>query len=182
MNDMIGKLTGEQALKIVARLARKEGKLREAVLTEVMNVLTEIDLAQTADEVFVILDCVDVQDCWDRAGRSRDGYTSPDEAAAEIIEEALQPYFDQIKRYHEMELPEQEATYCKGVILGIYRYERESESEFRQWSEDIPAEYAGLLLDKWRKRNPDRARINAMHKFMRTRCPEWAEWLKGTKV
>jgi hypothetical protein len=182
MNDVISKLTGEQALKIVKRLGRKEGKLRDAVLAEAMNVLTKIDVDETADEVFAVLDSVDVNDCWDRSGSSRDGYTSPDEAAAEIIEEELQPFFDQVDRYHEMGLPEQEATYCMGVILGIYRYERESESEFKQWSVDIPAESGGFLLNKWRKRNPDEAGINAMHEFIRTRCPEWAKWLNGTKV
>ena len=182
MDDVISKLTAEQALKIVERLARKGGKLREAVLTEAMNVLTEIDLDETAEEVFTILESIDVQDRWDRSGSSRDGYTSPDEAAAEIIEEELQPFFDQVGRYHEMGLPEQEAAYCMGVILGIYRYEREAESEFRQWSEDIQAEYGGSLLNKWRERNPDGVRINAMHEFIRARCPEWAKWLKGTKV
>ena len=182
MGDIISKLTGEQALKIVRRLSRKQGKLRDAILTEAMNVLTEIDVDQTADEVVAVLESVDVQDCWDRSGGSRDGYTSPDEAAAEIIDEELQPFFDQVERYHEMELPEQEATYCMGVILGIYRYERESATEFRQWAEDIPAECGGFLLDKWRERNPGRARISAMREFMRTRCPEWAEWFKGPKV
>jgi len=180
MNDMISKLTGDQALKILARLARKEGKLREAILAEAMNVLTEIDLDQTAEEVVAVLDSVDVQDCWDRSGGSRDGYTSPDEAAAEIIDEELQPFVDQVERYHEMELPTQEATCCMGIILGLYRWERESESEFRQWAEDIPAEYAGPLLDQWRKRNPEQARLNAMREFVRTRCPEWAKLLKGT--
>jgi hypothetical protein len=182
MGDIISKLTGAQALKIVKRLGRKGGKLREAVLTEAMNVLTDIDLDETAEEVVAVLESVDVQDCWDRSGGSRDGYTSPDEAAAEIIEEELQPFFDQIERYHEIGLREQEAAYCMGVILGMYRYERESESEFRQWAVDIPAEFGDFLLNKWRKRNPDKVRINAMHEFIRTRCPEWAKWLKGTKV
>ncbi len=182
MDDVISQLTPEQALKIVERLGRKGGKLREAVLAETMNVLTEIDLDETADEVVTILESIDVQDCWDRSGNSRDGYTSPDEAATEIIEEELRPFFDQVGRYHKMGLPEQEAAYCMGVILGIYRYERESKSEFKQWSEDIPAEYGGFLLDKWRERNPDGARINAMHEFIRARCPEWAKWLKDTKV
>jgi len=178
MDDVINKLTAEQALKIVKRLGRKGGKLREAVLTETMNVLTEIDLDETADEVVAVLESIDVQDCWDRSGSSRYGYTSPDEAATEIIEEELQPFIDQVDRYHEMGLPAQEAVYCMGVVLGMYRYERESESEFKQWCEDIPAEYGGLLLDKWRERNPDGASINAMHEFIRTRCPEWAKWLK----
>jgi hypothetical protein len=182
MADIISKLTGEQALEIVKRLARKKGELREALLTEAMNVLTEIDLDETAEEVVAVLDSIDVQDCWDRSGGSRDGYTSPDEAASELIEEELQSYFDQVERYHQMGLPEQEATYCMGVVLGIYRYERESESEFRQWCEDIPAEFGDILLSKWRKQNSDVARINAMHEFISTRCPEWVKLLKDTKI
>ena len=184
MDDVISKLTAEQALKIIERLGRKGGKIREAVLTEAMNILTEIDLDETADEVFAALDSIDVQDCWDRSGGSRDGYTSPDEAAGEIIEEELQPFFDQVERYYEMGLREQEATYCMGVIFGIYRYERESKSEFKEWSVDIPAEYGGFLLDKWRERNRNRDKdsINAMHEFIRERCPEWAKWLKDKKV
>src|SRR5438128_5668073 len=105
-----------------------------------MNVLTGFDLDETAEEVFLILDSIDVQDCWDRSGGSRDGYTSPDEAAAQIMEEELQPFFDQVVQYHELGMPEQEATYCMGVILGIYRYERVSKSEFREWSVDVAAE------------------------------------------
>jgi hypothetical protein len=146
MDDVIGKLTPEQAMKIVERLARKGGKIREAVVTEAMNVLTEIDLAGTAEEVFDSLDSIDVQDCWDRSGASRDGYTSPDEAAAQIIDEELQPFLDQVERYHELGMFEQETAHCMGVILGIYRYERESKSEFRTWCTDVPSECAGFLL------------------------------------
>jgi hypothetical protein len=40
MDDVISKLTAAQALKIVER----RGKIREAVLTEAMNVLAEIDV------------------------------------------------------------------------------------------------------------------------------------------
>ena len=80
-----------------------------------------------------------------------------------------------------MGMPEQEAAYCMGVILGIYRYERECTSEFREWSVDIPAECAGFLLDKWRERNREKAGINAMHEFIRERCPEWAERPKDKK-
>jgi hypothetical protein len=182
MDDVTSKLTPEQALKIVERLGRKGGKIREAVVTEAMNVLTEIDLDGTADEVFAVLDSIDVQDCWDRSGGSRDGYTSPDEAAAEIIEEELQPFFDQVDRYHELEMPEQETAYCMGVIVGVYRYERESKSDFREWSVDIPAECAGFLLDRWRERNREKDSADVMQEFIRERCPEWSKWLKDTKV
>jgi len=152
MNDVVGKLTPEQALEIIERLSQKGGKIRDAVVNEAMNILADVDMDETADEVFDALESIDVQDCWDRSGASRDGYTSPDEAAAEIIDEELQPFLVQVERYHELGMFEQEAVYCAGVVLGIYRYGRESKSEFREWSADLPSECAGLLLENWRKR------------------------------
>src|SRR5437763_4926406 len=94
MTDVVDKLTAEQALQIVQRLARKGGAIREAVVAEATNLLTEIDRADLAQEVFDDLDAIDIQDCWDRAGGSRDSYIGPDDAAAEIFEEVLQPYVD----------------------------------------------------------------------------------------
>ena len=41
-------------------------------------------------------------------------------------------------------------------------------------AEALPAEYAGALLDDWRKRNPDKAGVAEMEAFVRERCPKWA--------
>ena len=86
LSDVIKKLTPEQALEVVMRLSDKGGAIRDAVLAEARHVLSEIDLDEVANDVFFVLDSIDVQDCWDRAGSSRDGYTSPEEAAGEMIE------------------------------------------------------------------------------------------------
>lgn len=180
MDDLIKKLTPEQAFEVALRLSQEEGAVRDAVLAEARNVLCDVDPEDIADNVFFVLDSVDVQDCWDRAGSSRGGYTSPDEAAVELIDEELQPFFNQIGRYHELGLTEEEATYCKGVILGVYRYEHESKSEFRQWAVDIPIECAGALLAKWRKRGQKPASLAAMDEFIRQRCPKWAGSLLRT--
>ncbi|MGA8056013.1 MAG: hypothetical protein WCA12_19515 [Burkholderiales bacterium] len=173
MRDVIKKLTPEQALEVLMRLSHHRGAIRDTVLAEARNVLSEIDLDETAAEVFFALDSIDVHDCWDRAGSSGDSYTSPDDAALELIEAQLQPFFDQTKRYHELGLLEEEDTYCRGVILGIYRYEHESKSEFRQWAVDIPIECAGALLAQWRERGRDAVSAAAMDAFIRDRCPHW---------
>src|SRR5215475_4399974 len=178
MTDVIAKLTSEQALQIVERLCRKNGGVRDAIVAEALNLLTEFSLEEVAEEVFDALDLIDVQDCFDQAGPSRDGSASPDEAAVDIIEEELQPFFDQVERYHELAMGEQEATYCMAVILGIYRFAHESKSEFKRLTDDIPAECAGTLLQDWRARNPEQTRIDAMYAFIRERCPKWASWLK----
>jgi len=178
MTDVIGKLTAEQALEIVERLCRKGGDIRDAIVAEAMNLLTQFSLDGTAGEVFDALDLIDAQDCLDQTGSLRDGYTSPDEAAVDIIEEELQPFFDQVERYHELGMREQEATYCMAVILGVYRFEHESKSEFKKLAADVPAECAGNLMEDWRGRNPKQAGIAAMHAFIRERCPKWASWLR----
>lgn len=180
MYDVISKLTPEQALEVVMRLSDKGGAIRDAVLAEAGNVLSEIDLDQSAEKVFFVLDSVDVQDCWNRAGNSRDGYTSPDEAAFELIEEQLQPFFDQAGRYHALGMTEEAVTSCRGVILGIYRYQHESKSEFREWSVDIPIECAGDLLSRWRERGRNSAPNTAMDAFIRDRCPNWARYFLRT--
>ena len=63
------------------------------------------------------------------------------------------------------------------MILGIYRYEHESKSEFREWCVDVPIECAGYLLDTWRKRHQDTAYAGAMDEFIERRCPKWAKYL-----
>jgi len=66
-----------------------------------------------------------------------------------------------------------------GVILGIYRYERESESEFKSWCEDIPGECARDILDEWWKRGQQACILGQMNEFIRKRCPEWADLRVG---
>ena len=173
MDDVIKKLTAKQALEVVKRLSENGGEIRDAVLAEARKLLMAVDLDSTADEVFFVLDSIDVEDCWDRSGNSRHGYTEPSEAAVELVEEELQPFYDQAARYQELGMPEQEMTYCMGVILGIYRYEYESKSEFREWAVDIPIECAGYLLTTWRERNHDAVAAEAMDEFIRQRCPKW---------
>jgi hypothetical protein len=177
MDDVIRKLTAEQAFEVVLRLHRRGGKIRKAVAAEAMSVLTEIDLNEIGEEVLFALDGIDVEDCWNRSGRSRYGYTSPDEAAGKLIEGALRPFLEQFDRYHDLDMADQEASYCMGVMLGCYRFEQESKSEFRQWSVDILCDIPHLLVKKWQKRTRQKARINTMRKFVRERCPQWAKWL-----
>jgi hypothetical protein len=181
MDDLTRKLTPEQALEVLMRLSDRGGAIRDAVRAEAQDVLREIDLDEIADEVFSVLDSIDVQDCWSRAGGSRDGYTSPEEAADELIEEELRPFSAQAGRYHELGMSAEEATYCSGTILGLYRYAYESTSEFRAWSADIPIERANNLLTEWRERGQNSASNAAMDAFIRTRCPNWAGSVLRTK-
>ncbi len=179
MNELLSKLTGDQALQVLKRMAAGDAETARNITDEAKRVLAEVDVDEVAEWVFFELDMIDVQDCWGRAGADRDGYTSPDEAALELIEEEIQPHLDQAKRYHELGMLEQERDTCAGIILGLYRYEKESKSEFRNWSEDLPLDSAGCLRDEWRQRNAHKTVRDSMDAFIRKRCPDWAKRLKG---
>jgi len=72
------------------------------------------------------LDSIDVRELWDRSGSHSDGYTSPEDMAMEMVEEELDPFSDQIVRYHNLGLHEEEKLYCMGVLKGLYRFEKEA--------------------------------------------------------
>ena len=110
MNELLSKLTGDQALQVLERLAAGDAGLAQKIEAEAKRLLAAVDSDDVAEEVFDALDMIDIQDCWDRAGRHRDGYTSPEEAAIELIEEELQPFVEQAKRYHELGMREQERS------------------------------------------------------------------------
>lgn len=173
-DDITAKLTPEQALGVVRSLFNQGGTMQAAVLREAENVLTEVEVEDVAAYVFFSLDGIDVQDCWDKSGSTRDGYTSPDDAACELVEGELRPFLDQAARYHELGMPAQETVYCMGVILGLYRYDHESKSEFKEWAEDIALNCAGDLLRQWKKRvGRDPQSLAEMNGFIAGSCPRW---------
>ena len=178
MDELMRELTPEQALEVVRRLYEKDSRIREVVLREVMSVLEAADLAEIADDVFCVLNLLDVHDLWDRSGAQRDGYFPPEEVAAEMMEEELEPFFEKVRRYCRLGMLIQAQTCCMGVLYGIYRFDYESKTEFRQWAEGIPLECFQSLLDDWRKDTDDYSR-KEMDVFLKGSSPKWVRYVLG---
>ena len=174
MTELISNLTGEQAIDVLCRLTKEGGAISEAILDEAKRMLSVVDIDEIADLLFSQLDMIDVQDCWDRSAATRHGYTSPDEAATELIEEELQRFHDQIKCYRELGMDEQERDYGIGTVLGLYRYEQESKSEFKDWCADIPFYSAKSILQELRKQNGIPSASATLNAFLQQHCPKWA--------
>lgn len=67
-----------------------------------------------------------------------------------MIEDELKPFIDQIWTYLQQGMEHEAKICCMGVLLGIYRYDQESTSEFKDWAADIPNNcFDGLLEDYW---------------------------------
>lgn len=95
-----------------------------------------------ADDVEHDLRSLDLDDLGDRAGQHRGGYTSPTEAAWELLQEAVDPFLADMKRQMELGLEREALEVCKGVVLGLYRIRNTRGDEFLGWAEDFPAEAA----------------------------------------
>jgi hypothetical protein len=180
VDALIAKLTPEQARRVLARLFRKRRDLRTAIQTEMQHVLTEIDRDKTANQVFIVLDSIEMDEDRGRSDGPCEGRSSADNAAADLIEEALQPFFDQVERYHELGMLDEESTYCRAVILGAYRYAQDAGSELAGWPVDLVTECASLLLGQWRQRNGE-SRVKAMQDFIRRHCPAWAQLMERSQ-
>jgi hypothetical protein len=65
----------------------------------------------------------------------------------ELLEEAVEPFVSQKKRYLEMKLEEPARETCQGILLGLYRVRDGQENDVLGWAEDFPAKAAGNALD-----------------------------------
>ena len=173
MKDILLNISPEQAHSILEKLWDRGGDIQKTIHIEAENILLSVDIDDVAHDVFFALDFIDVHELWDRSGANRDGYISPEEMAMEMIEDELSQFCDQIENYHNLEMYEEERIYCMGVLKGLYIYEKESKSEFKDWATDIPGECFNSILDNWQGRVLKDGHILEMDSFLKEVCPDW---------
>ena len=77
------------------------------------------------------------------------GYVGPDEAAGELLDEAVEPFVNDMKRYLKMGLEDQARQFCQGILLGLYRVRDGGENDILGWAPDFPGEAAANALEVW---------------------------------
>ena len=99
-----------------------------------MEYFKEVIIEDIADEVFLDLDSLEVEEIWDSSGATRYGYVDPVDKAWEMFEDAIEPYLDELKKCQDLKLSKEAKKHCMGMLKGIYQFERESESEHKDWA------------------------------------------------
>ena len=174
--NTLDRISPEQALEILRRLVRIDPKIKKKIENEAEEILKEVDVEDICEEVYSTLDGIEIEELWDRSGRSRYGYSGPEDMAAEMMEEELEPFNEEIFKYFEMGMANEAKLYCMGVLKGIYKYEQESKSKFKDWASDIPAECFGYLLSEWKRRGGNESDLREMGEFVEKECGKWAKW------
>ena len=173
MNNLLDKISPSEALEILKLLAKTDTQTKKKILDIAENMIKDIDYDSICDDVFWALDGIDVHELWNSSGSTVDGYISTDQMAVEMIEEELEPFQQEVFRLIELGLSQEAKLYCMGVLKGIYMYEHDSKSEFKDWATDIPGECFHYLLDEWEKRSKKKSDIKEMNEFLMKECDNW---------
>jgi len=60
-----------------------------------------------------------------------------------MFEDALESFIEELKKYKKLSMNKEAKTCCMGILKGIYQFEKESTSEFKDWAVDVPGECFG---------------------------------------
>ncbi len=175
------RLEADEAHAVLRRLLTAHPDLRAEAEQAARSLLSEVSVESVADDVEHALRSLDLDDLGSRAGRHRGGYTSPTEAAWELLQEAVDPFLSDMKRQLELGLEMEALEICKGVVLGLYRIRDTRGDEFLGWAEDFPTEAAAeavRVLAGGNQRGVGRTRRARPHfdeAFVGKHVPEWTD-------
>ncbi len=172
--DIFNIITPDDAFAILQTLAKEDKEIARRIEQLAMEYLSDVDVEGVADEVYSELESIDVHDLWDNAGPTRDGYVDVTELAWEMFEEALQPFLDELKKYQKLSMSAEAKFLCMGILHGLYRFEEESNSEFKGWAVDAPGENFRSVLDEWQGSCESSEDLDEMETFIQENCPKWA--------
>jgi len=189
VSSPVGSLSGEELLQVVRQLLRRHPELRPEVEEIARRLLGHVNVDEVAAQVLRSLTGLRVESIAERTGFDGVGHLPASEAAYELLEEAVEPYLDDMARQHRQGLKDAAARTCLGIIEGLNRYEREAH-EFGTQVPDGPGDLARTVLDEWTKGGRSRARWRdravLADEFpedeLEARVPDWAETLHRTLV
>ena len=174
-DDILEKISPNEALIILQHLSKSDEALKNKIINLAKDLYKNVDIEEICDAVFHALDGINVHELWDRSGKTRDGYSSPVEMSMEMFEDALEPFVHEMKRLLDLKIYKEAKEYCMGILKGLYQYEKDSKSEFKDWATDLPGESFGDILRKWRS-GCKKSDQDAMRTFLENEFPDWSSW------
>lgn len=118
----LDKLTGGECSLLLTSLLGAHPDLREEAEHLALALLADIDADEVAESIEWELRAADLDQLASRAGRVRGrGYVHENEAAAEILEELLQPALDDLARRAGLGLEDAAGRIGLGLLSGLSR-------------------------------------------------------------
>jgi hypothetical protein len=171
--EIIDNLSPSDALSILKTLAVNDEQLANRIAEIALDRLNQVDPEEIAAVVYDALNFLEVEELWDRAGSTRHGYVEPGEAADQMIDEVLEPFLIDMKKYQQLGLSVHARQLCIGLLAGLRRFDDESTSQFKEWASDAPAVFTEAVIDAWKEGKPSRADRKTVRAFMEEELGIW---------
>lgn len=168
-------MPGEQAAVLTALLAAHP-ELAEAAEQLAAQRLSTADRDAVAEEVASDLRSLAVEDVWERAGRQPGGgYVHENEAAFMVLEEAVQPYVDDMRRVAKLGMHAAARELCLGILLGLYSCQNDDDDSAlgRAPAADFTSNHARWVVNELRN-----AGLHLPGDALAVTVPDWAEYLE----
>jgi hypothetical protein len=146
---LLERLKPDEAAGVLRRLLEAHPDLSSEAEEIAQSLLHHVEYEDVAAEIENEIRALDYEVLNGRAGTHEWGYLEPSEAAWEILEETVEPYLEDMKRYLELGLQAEALETCKGLVLGFYRLSEREGGDVMGWAPDFPAEAAGNILEAW---------------------------------
>jgi hypothetical protein len=167
MKKFVQGLNTDEAARILRALLDEAPDLTKKIYDTALKLVSGVDPDSIKEDVCYELDILDLDELSSRSGRTRYGYVDPHDAVWEMFEEALDPFIDEMKKNQQRKLPAVAKIHCIGIIKGLWSYEKESVSDFKDWVPDAPGEYIQHVIDEWKKGNPSDEDIAEVMEFVK---------------
>ncbi|MBN1313407.1 MAG: hypothetical protein JXB30_18515 [Anaerolineae bacterium] len=174
---IIDQLSPIDALVILKTLAQDDQIAARIAEVATAHLADNIDVEEIALELFDDLEHLEVEEVWDRAGPKRHGYVDTGEAAEEMIREVMEAYLEELKKYQALGMNTQANQMCMGLLFGLYKFENESTSQFKDWASDAPSSFAWVVVKAWKTGTPGQADIAAVKTFIEEKLGGWQAYL-----
>jgi len=171
--EIIDRLSPDDALAVLKALVREDDRFADCIVEKAVAYLSNVDPEEIAATLYAELTALAVEEVWDRAGPKRHGYVEPGEAAYEMVREVIEPFLQELRRYCALGMGAQASQTCVGLLQGLYWFEHESASEFKDWAVDAPAAFAETVIDTWKEGVTELAASQGVKAFIDEELNGW---------
>jgi len=176
--DVLARLSPAEGLAVLRALLTAHPELVAEARQIATRQLVTVDRSAVADGVVDSVGCLGFDELNSRAGPSGFGYIGSVDAAIELLDEAVEPMVAEIARLDDLGLPDAAQAQCEGVLLGLYRIERElSDNPVLLEAIDFPCQTAAFVLSQWRGAAGRARELDPT--FIREQLPEWIGLVPG---
>lgn len=142
-------LSAAEKAAVLDELLGARPDLRQPAEAYAAQLLTGADRSAVADDVEDALQGLDIEELNTRAGyQPGRGYVHPAEAADETLDEALQPFLDDLQRRAGLGMRSSAVELAAGILLGLYNCRQGNSETLLEYSPDYAAERAsGVVSD-----------------------------------